>query len=158
MTLIHCLPLSATIIVKCSQQANDAKHCRWLNQLHYHNVTNLTATLSKWLNYWSLGKIQIWSLWNTHLMFMTFLWIWILPMFCRDKGSLLSFVYKFGWVARRCCYLPPVWHHFGPASLPPERCHIFVYILEELTYLSSNIGYYHLQMRIASGSVCTISN
>jgi hypothetical protein len=22
---------------------------------------------------------------------------------CGEKGSLLSFVYKFGWVARRCC-------------------------------------------------------
>jgi hypothetical protein len=22
---------------------------------------------------------------------------------CREKGLLLSFVYKFGWVARRCC-------------------------------------------------------
>jgi hypothetical protein len=44
MTLIHCSPLAATIIAKCSRQANDAKHCRCVNQLHYHNVTNLTAT------------------------------------------------------------------------------------------------------------------
>jgi hypothetical protein len=22
---------------------------------------------------------------------------------CREKGSLLSFAYKFGWVARLCC-------------------------------------------------------
>ncbi len=29
--------------------------------------------------------------------------------------------YKFGWVARQCCNLPPKWHHFGLASLPPEH-------------------------------------
>jgi hypothetical protein len=26
---------------------------------------------------------------------------------CREKGSLLSFVYIFGWVAHQCCWLPP---------------------------------------------------
>ncbi len=38
---------------------------------------------------------------------------------CREIGLLLSFVYIFGWVACRCCLLPPKWRHFGPASLSP---------------------------------------
>ncbi len=37
----------------------------------------------------------------------------------------------------------PRWFHFGPASLPPEWRHVFVYIPEKLTYLSANIDFLH---------------
>jgi hypothetical protein len=39
---------------------------------------------------------------------------------CRVIGSLLSFGYTFGWVARQCSLLAPKCRHFGPTSLPPE--------------------------------------
>ncbi len=35
----------------------------------------------------------------------------------------------------------PEWRNFGPASMPPWVMLCFVYILEEPTFLSSNIGY-----------------
>jgi hypothetical protein len=43
---------------------------------------------------------------------------------CGGIGSLLSFVYLFGGVVCWCCWLAPRWHHFGPASLPPEWFHV----------------------------------
>ncbi len=54
------------------------------------------------------------------------------------EGSLLSFVYKFGRVACRWCYLLSD-VILDQLPCPPEwSC--FVYILEELTYLSTNIA------------------
>jgi hypothetical protein len=49
---------------------------------------------------------------------------WLLANVCREKGLLLSFVYKFGWVARQCCQLPPKWRHFGLASPTPKWRHV----------------------------------
>jgi hypothetical protein len=36
------------------------------------------------------------------------------------------------------------WRHLGPTSLPPEWCHVFVYILEELTNPSSTLSIFCL--------------
>jgi hypothetical protein len=50
--------------------------------------------------------------WNKNML-NPFIWFERAPAICsllnvcRQKGSLLSFDYKFGWVAHRCYYLPP---------------------------------------------------
>jgi hypothetical protein len=96
------------------------------------NTRNLSAlrrcpaVLTNWS--WGLSSAEdsVVKLFDAWLL----LWCWplltnlITAIVCRKKGLLLSFVYKFGRVARWCCLLPPKWHHFGPAILPPEWCHV----------------------------------
>jgi hypothetical protein len=44
---------------------------------------------------------------NVHFYLFLTLLTWLFGNFCREKGSLLSFVYKFGQVACQSCYLSP---------------------------------------------------